>query len=267
MQNTTFKLLNLPIELIIKIIEKCQHNDRLSLLSTCHQLRDLDKKYIFEFLKSPEVNIYTEDDEEGYELYSLTEQTLRNSISMLRIIPHQYVKSLKVASYCDAMTSREDLRKLSDRLTKYVSKIGKNLETFSYVNSFYNEYIDRTQFHFDRLKKLSMGILLDSNAFENWLSNAPQLEELYLYCIGGVYRKAIEKLVQERSQFFLRISSIVYRPGRLVCDAIEYNYITNSVAKTSDFEDLLQHAKSYDIKEYDLSKGQLKLVKSYSRNS
>lgn len=92
MQNTTFKLLNLPIELIIKIIEKCQHNDRLSLLSTCHQLRDLDKKYIFEFLKSPEVNIYTEDDEEGYELYSLTEQTLRNSISMLRIIPHQYVK-------------------------------------------------------------------------------------------------------------------------------------------------------------------------------
>ncbi|TIB95056.1 hypothetical protein E3Q17_04400 [Wallemia mellicola] len=196
---------------------------------------------------------------------------------MLRIIPHQYVKSLKVASYCDAMTSREDLRKLSDRLTKYVSKIGKNLETFSYVNSFYNEYIDRTQFHFDRLKKLSMGILLDSNAFENWLSNAPQLEELYLYCIGGwfdgssthdeVYRKAIEKLVQERSQFFLRISSIVYRPGRLVCDAIEYNYITNSVAKTSDFEDLLQHAKSYDIKEYDLSKGQLKLVKSYSRNT
>ncbi|TIB77104.1 hypothetical protein E3Q22_03212 [Wallemia mellicola] len=259
MQNTTFKLLNLPIELIIKIIEKCQHNDRLSLLSTCHQLRDLDKKYIFEFLKSPEVNIYTEDDEEGYELYSLTEQTLRNSISMLRIIPHQYVKSLKVASYCDAMTSREDLRKLSDRLTKYVSKIGKNLETFSYTK----ETID--------------GILLDSNAFENWLSNAPQLEELYLYCIGGwfdgssthdeVYRKAIEKLVQERSQFFLRISSIVYRPGRLVCDAIEYNYITNSVAKTSDFEDLLQHAKSYDIKEYDLSKGQLKLVKSYSRNS
>lgn len=162
---------------------------------------------------------------------------------------------------------------LSEKLTEYVSYLSKNLESLSYVNTFNNYYIDGVDFHFDRLKKLTIGVLIEFHPLDNWLVNAPQLEELYVYCfwpsVPGngeqIYVDAIEKLVQEHSKFFLKISYIHYRYTSLVYGVIGYNLITQSVAKISDFDDLLPEAESYEVNEYGLENGQLKWLKCYSR--
>lgn len=171
------------------------------------------------------------------------------------------------------MLSRRDIYRLSEELTRtFARHFDKQLESLTYVNTFYCHFVEETPFTFPKLKKLTLGVLIDTVAFDNWLINAPNLEEMNIYCFQWgtrmfshqeIYSSSIEKLIRRQSNFLLRIYTIEMSHA-LDNEDDNYNDMSRAIAQVSDFHDLLQHVSMYDVRVYKLVEGALNLNDCYT---
>ncbi|EOR03595.1 hypothetical protein J056_003052 [Wallemia ichthyophaga EXF-994] len=286
-----FRLLDLPVELVMMIIENFEHKERLEVLSTCRLIRKMDEKYIYSSLKTPNVRLYIETGIDGYEMCSLTRDTFENSIAVLNGIAadenhRKLVKSLKLTAYCNSLLSRSDIYWLSKELTRtFARHFDEQLESLTYINTFYCEFVEKTPFNFPNLKKLTLGELGDNFAFDNWLMNAPNLEKLDIFCMEWSYgmlshqdicSSSIEKLVKRESNFRLRIFTFEMwhapedandndNDREESYDEIDHWHsdLIRAIAGVSDFDDLMPYVERYNVREYQMIQGSLKLNNCY----
>ena len=181
-------------------------------------------------------------------------------------------RSLKISAYCHFMLSRRDIYKLSERLTRTIADcFDEHLESLTYVNTFYCDYVETTPFNFANLKRLTLGVLVDTVSLDNWLSQAPNLVELDIYAHpwrmqdldhNDIYRACVEKLVGAKSQFRLTISTV---EGAFINDnAInDFDELTMAIAQSPDLRELRQHISLLNVVEYTLLGEELKLDRRY----